>query len=264
MPISDYQEFTVNDPDGHAKTVFTRGEGPGVVVLHELPGLTPDDIALGDRLALEGFSVFLPLMFGKPGQDSAIIPAIRLCISREMTFIAEHGSTPTTQWLRAVCREARERTGGPIGVIGLCLTGGLVLALIADDSVTAPVMGEPALPIPLPLLSGKRASRLGVSPEELASAKARVEEADLTILGLRFSNDWICPNARFERLKKEFGAKFNAIVVQSPDNRFGIGKRAHSVLSSEYRDSPHDHPTRLAYLMVVQFLSSRLKPTAVH
>jgi hypothetical protein len=105
---------------------------------------------------------------------------------------------------------------------------------------------------------------LGVSLEELASAKARVEHTGLPILGLRFSNDWICPSARFDRLKKEFGEKFNAIVVQSPDDRFGIGKRAHAVLSKEYHASPDDHPTRLAYLRVVEFLNSRLRPAGIH
>ncbi len=49
--------------------VFWTGDGSPVLVLHELPGLSPAALRFGRRLAARGFRVYLPLLFGEPGQD---------------------------------------------------------------------------------------------------------------------------------------------------------------------------------------------------
>lgn len=58
MPITDYAEFTFQS-DGINHRVFHRGAGPCVIVLHEIYGLAPACVALGDRLAAD-FSVYMP------------------------------------------------------------------------------------------------------------------------------------------------------------------------------------------------------------
>jgi hypothetical protein len=60
----------------------------------------------------------------------------------------------------------------------MCLTGNFAIALMADETVLAPVASQPALPITAALpvigdvMAGARAA-LGVTPEQLAAAKQR-------------------------------------------------------------------------------------------
>ena len=54
------------------------------------------------------------------------------------------------QFLRALARDLNEKTPGKgVGVIGECFTGGFALAAAVDDSVLAPVLSQPSLPLPL-------------------------------------------------------------------------------------------------------------------
>ena len=45
---------------GVAHDIYRRGSGPGIVVIHESPGLTPEVIEFGDALVEAGFTVVLP------------------------------------------------------------------------------------------------------------------------------------------------------------------------------------------------------------
>ena len=51
---------------GTKKTVFFKGDGPGILLMHELPGMVEECVALADHIERQGFTVFLPLLFGKP------------------------------------------------------------------------------------------------------------------------------------------------------------------------------------------------------
>src|SRR5262245_55615893 len=60
------------EPDDRFQRLVLRSRspaGPAVLLLHELPGLTPEDMLLGYRIAQQGFQVYLPVLFGKVGQD---------------------------------------------------------------------------------------------------------------------------------------------------------------------------------------------------
>src|SRR5579864_6880056 len=50
--------------------VFRRGDGPTVVLMHEVNGLSPGCIGFGNVLAEGGFRVYMPLFFGRPEQDN--------------------------------------------------------------------------------------------------------------------------------------------------------------------------------------------------
>jgi hypothetical protein len=52
--IAGFDTYRIGDPAGHA-----------VVLLHELPGLSPDDLALAHAIGERGFNVFVPRLFGK-------------------------------------------------------------------------------------------------------------------------------------------------------------------------------------------------------
>ncbi|EWT04836.1 dienelactone hydrolase, partial [Intrasporangium chromatireducens Q5-1] len=140
--------------DGRAFDVYWRGEGPGVVVIHESPGLTPEVVAFGDDLVDAGFSVALPHLFGsaglepRPGEAAAVVA--RLCVSREFALLATGRTTPLAGWLRSLARSLHESAGGPgVGVVGMCVTGGFALAMMVDPVVVAPVLAQPATPLPL-------------------------------------------------------------------------------------------------------------------
>ena len=52
---------------GYTHDVYRKGEGPGVVLIPEMPGLHPAVLALGNHLVDNGFTVATPSLFGTPG-----------------------------------------------------------------------------------------------------------------------------------------------------------------------------------------------------
>lgn len=247
--------------EGARRDVYTRGEGPGVVVMHEVPGITPEVAGFAKRVADEGFTVFVPHMFGKPGQPMtpgyALGQIVQCCISREFHVLAERGSSPITSWLRALCREAHQRCGGPgVGAIGMCMTGNFALSLMVDESVMAPVLSQPSLPFGL---TGAKKAALHLSDEDLAVVKKRAASG-CGVLGMRFTADPMVPAERFDSLRRELGDGFEAIEIDStPGNAHGIARSAHSVVTNDLVDQ-EGHPTREALDRVLALFHERLKP----
>ena len=116
MGLSDFSTFEYSF-DGVARSVYNKGEGPGVVVMHEVPGITPSVADFSRRVVDAGFTVYMPHMFGTPGKPLsngyALGQIIRACISKEFSVLAKNESSPITDWLRALCRKAHEECGGP-------------------------------------------------------------------------------------------------------------------------------------------------------
>ncbi len=248
--------------EGARRDVYTRGEGPGVVVMHEVPGITPEVAGFARRVADDGFTVFVPHLFGKPGQPLspgyAIGQILQCCISKEFHVLAERTSSPITDWLRALCREAHERCGGPgVGAIGMCMTGNFALSLMVDESVMAPVLSQPSLPFGLN--AAKRAS-LHLSDDDLAVVRKRAA-AGCGVLGLRFTGDRMVPDERFETLRRVLGDGFEAVEIDSRvGNAHGIASTAHSVVTTDLVDE-EGHPTRAALERVLALFHERLRPT---
>ncbi|HET6949511.1 MAG TPA: dienelactone hydrolase family protein [Acidimicrobiales bacterium] len=258
MPLGDYERDTFTH-EGKARQVFRRGEGPAVIVIAEVPGITPAVLAFADRVAGIGCTAVLPHLFGEPGAAPSVrngLGAIGFaCVSREFTLWATGRTSPVTVWLRALARHEHERCGGPgVGAVGMCLTGGFALAMMVDDVVAAPVLSQPSLPLPV-LARQKR--DLGISAADLARVKER-GAAGVTLLGLRFTCDRFVPAERFARLRDELGDAFVGVEIDSsPGNPHGIGKMAHSVLTEELVDEP-GHPTRDALDQVLELFRTRL------
>ncbi|HEY2967368.1 MAG TPA: dienelactone hydrolase family protein [Casimicrobiaceae bacterium] len=253
MSATGFSEFAFSDGDiEHG--VFRTGGGPGVVIMHELPGMTEACTDFAREVARE-FTVFLPLMFGKPGDYAPLRSLARLCIGREFKLFAHRGGSPIADWLRALCRKVHAECGGPgVGVIGMCLSGNFALSLMADPSVLAPVASQPSLP--LGLSRGSREA-LAVTPAEMSAAIARAQSG-ITLLGLRFSDDRLCPRERFASLRQALGPAFVAIEVDSSKgNRWGIRPNAHSILTDDFVDES-GHPTREARDAVLAFLRQKL------
>jgi dienelactone hydrolase len=174
-------------------------------------------------------------------------------VSREFAILADRTS-PVVTWLRALAAAAHRECGGPgVGAIGMCLTGGFALAMAVDPAVLAPVVSQPGLPAPV---TARKRAAVGLAAD-LAAVKERTGRG-LCVLGLRFSADRGCPAERFQMLRRELGAGFEAIEVDSsPGNPYGIPTRAHAVLTVDLVDEP-GHPTRAALDRVLGFLDQRL------
>ena len=249
----------VSHRKGHA--VFVTGTGPAVIVISEIPGITPRVADFGRRVASIGCTAWLPSLFGTPGKPPSNGYALRslvpACISGEFSCLAKGKASPVTTYLRALAKHAHEESGGPgVGVVGMCFTGGFALAMMVDDIVLAPVLSQPGLPFPI---GAKRKRDLGISNDDLARVKQRCElDAGLCVLGLRFTNDKTSPAERFQHLREELGDRFVAVEIDSsPGNPYGHPARAHSVLTEHLQDS-EGTPTRDALDKVLELFRSRL------
>ena len=248
-------EFTTN---GETKTVYRAGAGPGVVVISEMPGITPKVAEFAQRLVDAGFTVAMPYLFGTPGREPSIPYVINSmtkgCVSREFTTWALNRTSPVIDWLRALARDLHEQCGGPgVGAIGMCFTGGFALAMAVDDTMLAPVMSQPSLPF----AGGKARKRaLGLSDADLAVVAAREE---LCVLAMRFTGDFAVPAERFEHLREVFGDRLIAIEIENRKGRnpHNLPKAAHSVVTEHLVDEP-GHPTREALDRVLAFFTERL------
>jgi len=246
--------------DGETRDVYRRGSGPGVIVMHEVPGITPTVARFARMVADAGFTVFAPTLFGTPGRRMTPLYAAgqlaRACVSRELRVFAANETSPIISWLRALCAAAHAELGGPgVGAIGMCVTGNFALALMVDEWMMAPVLSQPSLPIGVTRSSNRG---LHLSDEDLAVVKRRAA-AGVPLLAMRFTHDPLCPGERFERLREELGPALEAIEIDSsPGNAAGIPRTAHSVVTHHLVDEA-GHPTRIALDRVLSFFAERLR-----
>jgi dienelactone hydrolase len=258
LPGFERSRFT---HDGKTKAVYRAGSGPGVIVIHEMPGITPEVAAFGRRVADAGFTAVMPSLFGTPGKPLSIPYALRTmiggCVSREFTTFAKDKTSPISAWLRALAKETHERCGGPgVGVVGMCFTGGFALGMMAEPAVIAPALSQPSLPFPV---GKKRAASAGISPRDMATLKQRCAAEDICVMGMRFTNDPLVRRSRFDTLERELGENFIRVEIDSsPGNPYGNPKSAHSVLTMHLVDEP-GHPTREALDGLLAFFGERLK-----
>ena len=261
-PEADLTGWTVApfSAAGYTHDVYSKGEGPGVVLIPEMPGIHPGVLALGNHLVDNGFTVAAPSLFGTPGAPGirpGMLPILmRGCVAKEFAAFATNADRPVAHYLRALARDLNEKTPGKgVGVIGQCFTGGFALAAAVDDSVLAPILSQPSLPLPL---TAKHRRDPGLSEGELKAIEERAANEGLCAMGLRFSEDAMAPAARFTTLKDRLGDAFEVIEIDSrPGNQYGISRAAHSVLTDQVREVD-GHPAYEARKRVVEFLTQRL------
>jgi dienelactone hydrolase len=245
--------------DGKTRDVYRMGTGPAVIIIAEIPGITPKVAEFARKVAAIGCTVVLPRLFGNPGADASMGYALRsigpACVSKEFAAFAANKTAPVTIWLRALAAEAHESCGGPgVGALGMCFTGGFALGMMLDDRVIAPVLSQPSLPIGFT----KTAKRgLNLSPDDLARVKERTADG-VCVLAFRFTGDIAVPADRFARLREELGENFIGVEIDSSKgNEWGYPKNAHSVLTEHFIDTPGS-PTALALDRVLEFFRDRL------
>ncbi|MBK5288735.1 MAG: dienelactone hydrolase family protein [Acidimicrobiia bacterium] len=253
--------------DGATHDVYRKGTGPVVMVITEMPGLSPYVLGFADRVAALGLTVVCPDLFGQAGRDPFIGSKAgqagymlsswsKICISREFTSLAIGRSSPVVGWLRALAHQEHERAGGPgVGAVGMCFTGGFALAMAVDPLVLAPVVSQPSLPIGI---TKSRKRSIDSSDADLETVRLRCVNEGLQVLGLRFDGDPFVPAERFDFLRERLGDGFVAVELRQEDGHpdSALGK-AHSVLTGDLIDEP-GQPSRAALDQVLDLFRSRL------
>ena len=260
-PLDDFEHRQIV-LDGVNKVVHVAGRGPAVIVMTEMPGISPQVARFARWVRDAGFTVYMPSLFGRDGAvpqvDEGIAVFKRACVSAEFRAFAANESSPVTRWLRALARLAHEECGGPgVGAIGMCFTGNFALTMMLEPSMLAPVLSQPTLPLDDP-------AGLHIAPEELAAVRDRLEREDLSVMAYRFDGDRYCTAQRFAAYAEALGDRFVARVLPADTaNRDTapffdkVVACAHSVVTAHLVDEA-GHPTMAARDEIISFFARRL------
>ena len=243
-PLEDFlpRKITLNET---TKMVHVSGSGPAVIVIPEVPGISPHVARFARWVREAGFTVYMPSLYGRDGEpiDLEVGQAVfkRVCVSAEFRAFGSGGSSPVTRWLRDLANLAHRECGGPgVGAIGMCFSGNFALSMMLEPSMLAPVLSQPALPL-------DDDAGLEISPDELKSVKARLDKEDLTVMAYRFEGDRfigrVLPDSAANKDIPEFFEK----VVQTP----------HNVVTVHLIDE-EGQPTRRARDEILEFFVHRL------
>jgi dienelactone hydrolase len=243
MTVLDGWTLGEHEASGVTRPTYRRGTGPGVVLIHEIPGITPDVVTFAEEIVDAGYTVVMPHLFGTPGaglNPLSIGNALRqVCVSDEFTKLATGVTAPVATWLRSLARELHAELGGPgVGALGMCFTGGFALAMMVDDSVAAPVVAQPSAPF---AIGRSRGADLNLSPADLGTVKQRAANG-CPVLGVRYRKD-PATGTRFETLTRELGENFVRVELEG---------RGHSTLTA--------HRQQVAVDRVLAFFGERLGP----
>jgi dienelactone hydrolase len=262
-PLEDFERRDIA-LDGVARTVYVAGTGPAVIVMAEMPGISPQVARFSRWVRDAGFTVYMPSLFGRDGAVPGVAEGAavfqRACVSAEFRAFAGHGSSPVTVWLRALARLAHAECGGPgVGAIGMCFTGNFALAMMLEPAVLAPVMAQPSLPL-------DDSAGTGLDDAELHAVRQRLDRDGLTVLAYRFAGDRYCKAERFAALSDALGERFlprvlpdNAANPDAPPFFQRFVATPHSVLTAHLVDRAGE-PTIAARDEILAFFSARLAP----
>jgi dienelactone hydrolase len=253
--LEDFDRRAV-DLQGKTKRVFVAGQGPAVIVMTEMPGISPHVARFARWVRDAGFTVWMPHLFGQDGAPprlpGALLTMARGCVSAEFRAFAANASSPVTQWLRALAAHAHGECGGPgVGAIGMCFTGNFALSMMLEKAVLAPVLAQPSLPLNDP-------AGMHIAPDELAAVKKRLDEEDLTVMAYRFRGDSFCRAVRFAAYEQALGDRFvGRVLPDSAANPKAPMKNPHSVFTLHLIDE-EGQPTRAARDEILAFFKRRL------
>ncbi|HYD80086.1 MAG TPA: dienelactone hydrolase family protein [Paucimonas sp.] len=252
--------------DGVAKKVYVAGAGPAVIVMTEMPGISPHVARFSRWVRDAGFTVYMPSLFGRdgavPGAEEGVAVFRRACVSAEFRAFAANESSPLTVWLRALARLAHRECGGPgVGAIGMCFTGNFALTMMLEPAMLAPVLSQPTLPLNDP-------AGLEIAPAELAAVRERLEREDLTVMAYRFRGDRFCTAQRFAAYAEALGDRFvarelpdEAASRETPPFFAQVVGCPHSVVTAHLIDEA-GQPTVAARDEILGFFVRRLAPQA--
>src|SRR5690348_2462417 len=115
-PLEDFKRREI-ELDGVTKAVHVAGSGPAVIVMTEMPGISPHVARFARWVRNAEFTVYMPSLFGRDGAvpqfEEGVATFRRACVSAEFRAFGGGESSPVASWLRALARLAHEECGGP-------------------------------------------------------------------------------------------------------------------------------------------------------
>lgn len=231
---------------GWRHDVYRGGEGPPVILLHEMPSFSWRTVRLANHIRDRGYRIVMPILVGGIREEPIgglrrglmlaaefTVNAVKICVSREFVALLQHRTSRVTDYVLALARAEATASGKPqVGVIGMCFSGGFALATAIDPVVGVAVASQPALPFamgPLGWIPGQAAD-LGLSEADRLTLVGRRDDPDFCIRALRYDDDRIAPKARVERIERELAPGAKLIPIPGP---------GHPVLTDATDDTPH-------------------------
>ncbi|MFN8021411.1 MAG: dienelactone hydrolase family protein [Acidimicrobiales bacterium] len=259
--LADFDHDVFHHGDD-AYVVHRSGTGPAVLVLTEMPGISPEVARLARWVRDAGMHVVMPSLFGTDGETRSVDEAVdvfrRTCVHRSFVSLGGVADTPIVGWLRALATDAHERCGGRgVGAIGMCFTGNFVLGMVLEPPTTAVVMCQPSLPLDRP-------DETGCTDDELVGVRRRLEHDGCAAALVRFEGDRWSNAERARRYREALGERLAVIELPdacanpTPPPFFAdVVGCAHSVLTAHLVDE-QGHPTLAARDAVLAFLRREL------
>jgi dienelactone hydrolase len=221
--------------------------GPSVIVIHEATGLTSKTLGVAARVLRAGMTPVLPLVAGRalPGRIGGWGVFAKVCLWREFGALANGEATPTTSWIRALARKEERDSGCPVGVIGMCFSGGYAFAAALDASIRAVVSSQPAFPAAI----GGRRRQFGINRADLPTLKANTGNGNC-VRTLRYQHDFMSPGVRHDAIGQ-------ALPGRDPVEIRTWNPFDHAVLGNAVSADP-ESPLGKALTDTVAFLRARL------
>jgi MFS family permease len=131
---------------GLTRDVYRRGSGPGVVVIHEIPGITPKVAQFMNEVVDAGFTVVAPSLVGTPGREVCngyvMGSMLKVCVAMAFPTGAVARTARGMGFLRARARNLHDEVGGPgVGAVGMCFSGGFALGMMVAPLVIGTALG---------------------------------------------------------------------------------------------------------------------------
>jgi carboxymethylenebutenolidase len=203
-----------------------KGPWPGVLLLHELFGLTDNVRADARDLAAHGYLTMAPDLYSADGITRY---CMRVFFSPD-GLLNREAAEPVAEVHRLLDElKAHPDCNGKLGMIGMCLTGGFVLHMARRDDLAAPVIYHHAFGLRGP----------GVDRTALGAVKGPIQGH------FAEQDKLLCPKSRVDALAKELGGRLE---------QHWYGGAGHGLRSS-FRDTPAG---KAAWQSTLGFLSAHL------
>ena len=114
-PLEDFDPATIT-LEGVAKVVHVAGAGPAVIVMTEMPGISPHVARFAAGCATQGSPCTCPRCSAATARSRARGGRAvfqRACVSAEFRAFAANKSSPVTQWLRGAGEAGARRVRRP-------------------------------------------------------------------------------------------------------------------------------------------------------
>lgn len=130
---------TANGPVEALFVAPTAGEGPwpGVVIVHDIFGLTSDVQNISQRVANAGYVVITPNLYSRGGPARCITRVFR-------ELLMQRGQALDDVQAAKSLLEGKDECAGPIGIVGFCMGGQFALVMAPTGfAASAPFYGVP-------------------------------------------------------------------------------------------------------------------------